>query len=645
MDAQQFLTAFGLIANAPGGVARLRELVLSLAFRGELCSPSSTPIAQLLGKINQQRASSKRESRRSRSTREQAAPDHHAGPHEIPPNWQWMSFAAVGHAWGQKKPDKRFHYIDVSSIDNKAGALSAKLEVVAPGAAPSRARKIVKRGTLIYSTVRPYLLNVAIIDRDFDLETIASTAFAVVHPWRGVDARYLYHYLRSPFFVSYVESVQIGMAYPAISDEKFFAGLVPLPPTDEQARIVAKVDELMALCDRLEQQQQTRRKLQNALRQTTLTALANAQGPHALHEAWSRLEAGFGQLFSAPEDVGELRQLVLELAVRGHLSASNADDEAASVQLTRIRKLSAQSSIAGRRRKSITYRPVNADEVDYAAPNGWASARLGELVRVLNGRAYAKSELLHKGTPVLRVGNLFTSKDWYYSDLELDADKYCDKGDLLYAWSASFGPFIWDGDKVIFHYHIWKLDLFSEIDLSKQYLHLLLQERTEAIKASGHGLAMSHMTKEKMEQLPLYLPPITEQKRIVQRVEALMCFCDGLEAQLRKSSQLAERYATAAIATLTGTRPTSAEAPMKAPQTTLIAPVRLGKAPRKQDNAPLATLLARHHGELDARELWQRFGGEVDAFYAQLKTEVQAGWIAEPAVAEVRETHAEPAEA
>jgi type I restriction enzyme, S subunit len=89
---------------------------------------------------------------------------------------------------------------------------------------------------------------------------------------------------------------------------------------------------------------------------------------------------------------------------------------------------------------------------------GWQTKRLDEICVLVNGRAYKKDELLGAGKyPVLRVGNFFTSDHWYHSDLELEADKYCDNGDLLYAWSASFGPRIWGGDKVIYHYHIWKV--------------------------------------------------------------------------------------------------------------------------------------------------------------------------------------------
>ena len=87
--------------------------------------------------------------------------------------------------------------------------------------------------------------------------------------------------------------------------------------------------------------------------------------------------------------------------------------------------------------------------------------------------------------PVLRVGNLFTSKHWYYSDLELEPDKYCDESDLIFSWSASFGPFIWSGPKVIYHYHIWKLELHSEADLSKSFLFWYLQNKTQEIKRAG----------------------------------------------------------------------------------------------------------------------------------------------------------------
>lgn len=167
------------------------------------------------------------------------------------------------------------------------------------------------------------------------------------------------------------------------------------------------------------------------------------------------------------------------------------------------------------------------DELPFEIPESWAWVRLYEIMRLINGRAYKQKELLPKGKyPVLRVGNLFTNNAWYYSDMEFEHDKYVECGDLLYAWSASFGPFIWHGEKCIFHYHIWKIDYCEE--LNREFLYYFLTAKTAAIKAGGHGLSMQHVTKEGMEQLLVPLPPVKEQHRIVQRIEELLPLVKGL---------------------------------------------------------------------------------------------------------------------
>ena len=226
--------------------------------------------------------------------------------------------------------------------------------------------------------------------------------------------------------------------------------------------------------------------------------------------------------------IERLRALILDLAVRGKLVPQDAGDEPASELLARSAKAMNASVLLDRFRAPTKILPTKASE---AVPSNWVATRLGALVRVINGRAYKKPELLTAGTPVLRVGNLFTSNDWYYSDLDLEDDKYIDDGDLIYAWSASFGPFIWSGGRVIYHYHIWKLEPFSEADVSREFLRLFLAHGTAAIKASGHGIAMLHMTKERMEQFPLPLPPLAEQRRIEAKVDALMALCDALERE------------------------------------------------------------------------------------------------------------------
>lgn len=255
----------------------------------------------------------------------------------------------------------------------------------------------------------------------------------------------------------------------------------------------------------------------------------------------------FDLFADAPDAVAKMRELVLELAIQGKLVVQASDDEPACKQLERI---AAKKSQTGRiaRVKARAGGSSAPEDTETHVPNGWEKTFLAALVTVLNGRAYSKEELLEAGTPVLRVGNLFTSKHWYYSDLELEPDKYCDKGDLIFAWSASFGPFIWPGPKVIYHYHIWKLELHSEADLHKGYLYWFLQNKTQEIKRAGHGVSMLHMTKEKMEKLEVMLPPLAEQKRIVAKVDELMALCDRLEAQQEEKETRHAPLARASLA-------------------------------------------------------------------------------------------------
>lgn len=151
----------------------------------------------------------------------------------------------------------------------------------------------------------------------------------------------------------------------------------------------------------------------------------------------------------------------------------------------------------------------------------WEVKQLKDVSTLLNGRAYKQQELLDKGKyKVLRVGNFFTNSTFYYSDLELDDDKYCEYGDLLFAWSASFGAFIWNGDKVIYHYHIWKV-LFDKDCLDIQYYRYLLNTMTSFFMNDVHGIGMVHLTKSGMEQYVLPIPPLPLQQSFAHKIEQI----------------------------------------------------------------------------------------------------------------------------
>lgn len=186
-------------------------------------------------------------------------------------------------------------------------------------------------------------------------------------------------------------------------------------------------------------------------------------------------------------------------------------------------------------------------------PDGIPVKKLGEVVKFLNGRAYKKNELLDEGKyPVLRVGNFFTSEKWYYSDLELDEDKYCEKGDLLYAWAASLGPMIWSGEKVIFHYHIWKL-IFGESILNKQYLYHFLKNDVDEIYNSLTHSTMPHVSMANMKERLISVPPIEVQLEIVSILDELDMYESSLMDKLEEEKRLRkEQFDAYAIRLLTG---------------------------------------------------------------------------------------------
>ena len=238
----------------------------------------------------------------------------------------------------------------------------------------------------------------------------------------------------------------------------------------------------------------------------------------------------------------QLKNSILQWAIQGKLVPQDSNDEPASVLLDKIRqekeRLIKEKKIKRDKNASIIYRGEDNsyyekilatgevkcidEEIPFEIPQGWEWCRMQDVITFVNGRAYKKEELLPQGKyKVLRVGNFFTNNEWYYSDLELPEDKYCYNGDLLYAWSASFGPQIWNGDKTIFHYHIWNIK-FNSMILFREYLYYFFLFDKTQVKASTTGSTMVHVSMENMKPRLIPIPPVNEQKRIVHEIENII---------------------------------------------------------------------------------------------------------------------------
>ena len=238
----------------------------------------------------------------------------------------------------------------------------------------------------------------------------------------------------------------------------------------------------------------------------------------------------------------QLKNSILQWAIQGKLVPQDPNDEPASVLLEEIRqekeRLIKEKKIKRDKNASIIYRGEDNsyyekmlatgevkcidEEIPFEIPQGWEWCRMQDVITFVNGRAYKKEELLSQGKyKILRVGNFFTNNEWYYSDLELPEDKYCYNGNLLYAWSASFGPQIWNGDKTIFHYHIWNVKFNSRV-LFREYLYYFFLFDKTQVKASTTGSTMVHVSMENMKPRLIPIPPVNEQKRIVHEIENII---------------------------------------------------------------------------------------------------------------------------
>lgn len=660
MDAQQFLAEFGHIVNAPGGVGRLRELVLQLAISGRLINrvPGDASALELIEMNRRQQKAllTKKAIKRQPDPSAVKSGDH---PWPLPEGWAWTRLGYVTNYGDAPKIEfddvsEDTWVLELEDVEKGTSRLLAKV------CARDRKFKSTKNGfpagAVLYGKLRPYLDKVLIADSP----GVCTTEISPISFFDQLDAGYLRWYLKSPYFIAYADGSTYGMNLPRLGTDSAREALFPFPPQREQAHIVAKVDELMALCDRLEKQQQDRRKLQNALRQSTLQALASAESPHELHESWQRLQANFGRLFGEPEDVRDFKGLVLDLAVSGRLLPTPAAPILAADLIDQIGEArnrwmaTAQDqekkeavAVQKKLRTQIVTAPSSA------LPAHWYWASLLQISQVVIDCDHKTPVYSADGIHLVRTTDIRDGEMLLQATKKVSEEAYLQRsrrltprpGDIFFTREAPMGEaaIVPEGQRVALGQRLMLIRLACEL-VNPRFLIYVMQSPSfkSRLVGSAVGMTVKHINVSDVETLQIPLPPKVEQDRIVQLLDDVLGRVGELTAQLARERKTAESLAISAVEALTGISvEQTEEAVVKAPPTELIAPLRLGTLPDVKDQAPLATLLARYKGEMSARDLWQRFGGEIDAFYAQLKTEVLHGWITEPPVAEVRAKAAE----
>jgi len=400
--------------------------------------------------------------------------------------------------------------------------------------------------------VRPYLRNIAVIDRKFTPPAIVSTAFAVLHPHGFLESRYLFDWLRSQPFQEDVAAKMKGVAYPAISDSDFWQCQIPVPPPEEQRRIVAKVEELLAICDELEVHQATAREHRARLAHSALDHLAAARD-----EADFQKRASFVLHNSSLslDDVPVLRQTILSLALQGKLVPQDPNDE--DVECSLARSDERRHATARRdHRADIENQPLLSADDRWEIVETWSWRGLADLVLFVDYRGKTPVKL-SSGVRLLTAKNVRKGQINLSPEEFLSEEDYHDwmtrgfprAGDVLFTTEAPMGnaAVVELTERFALAQRVICLQSYGAIDPAFLVMQILSDQFQFILHKNGTGVTAKGIKASKLKRLPVAIPPLAEQQRIVAKVDELMRWCDALEARLTVAQTAATHLLDAVI--------------------------------------------------------------------------------------------------
>ena len=425
-------------------------------------------------------------------------------PFDIPDSWEWVRLGSIVYNRGQITPSTDFCYIDIGSIDNKNQKLNPTDTVIAPDKAPSRARKLVDKGDVLYSTVRPYLHNMCIVDRDFSCIPIASTGFAVLTCHAELCNKFLFFYMMSPDFDAYANNTDNakGVAYPAINDDRLYKALIPIPPLGEQFRIVSAIESVDA----------------------------SIRDYGVKEEALRALNGSF------PES---LKKSILQEAVQGKLVPQDPSDEPAEALLERIRvekqRLIKDGKIKKDKHESVIFRRDNShyekldgiercidDEIPFDIPDSWVWSRFGQVISLLSGTDFKPEEYndSQKGTPYITGASSLSENGILLNRWTETPRVIANRGDVLLVCKGSgYGKtVICDIEEAHIARQIMAIKRFVTLDM--HYVRLFLQASFDKIKSKGQGV-IPGIDRNSVMNLLFPIPPLSEQHRIIEKHQEL----------------------------------------------------------------------------------------------------------------------------
>jgi type I restriction enzyme S subunit len=539
---------FDIAFSVPEGITKLRELILTLAMRGKLIpqNPDAESARELLEKIEKERSELINDGKLKKSN---PLPEIKVDeiPYELPEGWEWVRLGQISQYNQRKKISSGeisadMWLLDLEDIEKITSRLLCRIQYHERQSKSTKS--FFESGDILYGKLRPYLDKVIVAETS----GACTTEIVPISPYRGVDSHFLRWLLKRPDFIRHVNSLMYGVKMPRLGTKDAVQSLHPLPPHEEQKRIVKKIEELFALCEQLEQLRNQKQQLCDSLQSATSHKLLSGE---AFNKTFEFATKNFLELYSKKEHIKNLQDVILELAMRGKLVSRYPHVEPARELLKKIEKERSELIKDGKLKKSDPLPEIKADEIPYELPEGWEWVRLGSLGQIYNGNSLNDSQKrIFSSTQVSDSLPYLSTKDiGYRSELEcLSSSINIPLNTLGFRVARAFSPLICSeggsaGKKISFikqnTYFGNKLFAINEyFPLAEKFIFFNYQsinfQKSFQLKMTGiiGGISLANF-----QQILIPLPPLEEQKRIIKKIEELFALCESLSQQVNASQE------------------------------------------------------------------------------------------------------------
>lgn len=551
------------------GIKKLRELILELAVRGKLVpqDPSDEPASVLLERIAAEKVRLVKEGE-IKKPKTLPKISEEEKPFGLPEGWEWVTLGSLGVITSSSRVNKKdwvatgvpfFRTREIVQL-SKFGVCDNELfiserlydELISSGTVPEKNDVML---TGVGTIGIPYV--VMEHDRFYFKDASVLIFKNIFNLWPN----YLDLFFRSPCWIEQIHDGSMGTTVHTLTIVRANAIKIPIPPAEEQLRIVAKVGELMALCDQLEQRSESQLAAHQTLVETLLATLTDCVDADELAQNWARLSTHFDTLFTTEASIDALKQTILQLAVMGKLVPQDPSDEPASVLLERIAAEKAQLIKEKKIKKQKALPPIAEDEKPFELPEGWEWCRLDDICQgITSGSTPPKSNFQElPGIPYLKVYNIRNQLiDFEYNPQFIDIECHSSKlaRSILYPGDVVMnivGPPLGKIALIPDSYPEWNcnqaITFFRPIEPSlNRYIYTYLTAGTflESIELIGTA-GQDNISVTKSRSIVLPTPPLEEQSRIVHKVNNLLNICDQLKQRLRDSQQTQLQLAEAFV--------------------------------------------------------------------------------------------------